>query len=319
VGLVISFGVQAHPAATGVGWTELARRVEELGFEALCVPDHPGSTSAPFVALAAAAGATSTLRLGTAVVNAGAWEPVALAAEVATLDVLSGGRAILGVGAGHTPAEWTMVGRTYPPAAERVARMVEVVDATRRLLRGETVTLDGDHVRLDGAALGWPQPPRDAVPLLVGGNGRGVLRYGARVADVVELTGTGRTLADGHSHSVEWTAAAVQERVDLIRSSAPAGRSPRLGALVQRVEVTGDRVGATAAFRAALAEIVPEEGCPTVEDLLSVPFVLIGSEDEIVEHLRALEARWGIERFVVRPDAIEALRAVVERLGRSHL
>jgi alkanesulfonate monooxygenase SsuD/methylene tetrahydromethanopterin reductase-like flavin-dependent oxidoreductase (luciferase family) len=64
--------------------------------------------------LAAAAAATSRIRLGTYVVNAGAREPLHLASEVATLDVVSGGRAVFGAGAGHTPAEWTMFGRPYP-------------------------------------------------------------------------------------------------------------------------------------------------------------------------------------------------------------
>src|SRR5207248_5767674 len=97
----------------------------------------------------AAAAVTSKVRLATAVVNAGVWDPVALAAAVATLDVISDGRAVLGVGTGHTPTEWTTVGLTYPRPAERVERLVEVVDAVRQLLAGETVTVEGQHVVLD--------------------------------------------------------------------------------------------------------------------------------------------------------------------------
>ena len=77
--------------------------MERAGFDGLYIGDHPGSGPAPFVALAAAAAVTERIQLGTCVLNAGVWDPVTLAGEVATLDVLSGRRAVLGVGAGHTP------------------------------------------------------------------------------------------------------------------------------------------------------------------------------------------------------------------------
>src|SRR4051794_8302940 len=98
----------------GRSWVQLATRCEALGLAGLYTADHPGVTPAPFVALAAAAAVSTTLELGPCVVNAGVWEPLALASEVATLDLASQGRAVLGIGAGHTPAEWTMTGRTYP-------------------------------------------------------------------------------------------------------------------------------------------------------------------------------------------------------------
>ena len=102
-------------------WLELARAVDAGGFDTLYVADHPGTLPAPFVTLAAAATVTDRIRLGTCVVNAGRWEPLALAAEVATLDVLSGGRSVLGIGAGHTPAEWSMAELEIPGPAARIA------------------------------------------------------------------------------------------------------------------------------------------------------------------------------------------------------
>lgn len=124
-------------------WLELARSAEDAGFDGLYVADHPGTSSAPFVALAAAAVVTDRIRLGTYVANAGVWNPVALANEVATLDVISGGRAILGIGAGHTPTEWTAMGRPFPSSGQRVDRMIEVVRATQALLAGDVVTFEG--------------------------------------------------------------------------------------------------------------------------------------------------------------------------------
>jgi alkanesulfonate monooxygenase SsuD/methylene tetrahydromethanopterin reductase-like flavin-dependent oxidoreductase (luciferase family) len=101
-------------------------------------------------------------------------------------------------GAGHTPVQWTMRGLAHPPSGERVDRMIEFVDATRLLLFGDEVTVIGAHVTLRGARLDAPRAQQQPVPLLVGGNGRRVLRYAAEHADVVGLFGLGRTLEDGH-------------------------------------------------------------------------------------------------------------------------
>jgi hypothetical protein len=111
--LMVSFSVQASPADTD-GWLRLAARCEAAGFDALLVADHPGSDASAFVALAAAAAVTSTIGLGSYVSNAAVREPILLATDVATLDVVSNGRARLGIGAGHTPAEWHAIGRQRP-------------------------------------------------------------------------------------------------------------------------------------------------------------------------------------------------------------
>ncbi|WP_238454015.1 LLM class flavin-dependent oxidoreductase [Micromonospora sp. ATA51] len=111
------FSVQARPA-DAASWLDLARRLEAAGFDALLAADHPGHGASPFVSLAAAAAVTSTLGLGSYVSNAGVREPILLATDVATLDMVSGGRARLGLGAGHTPAEWrpsAASGPTSPP------------------------------------------------------------------------------------------------------------------------------------------------------------------------------------------------------------
>lgn len=308
----ITFAVQAQPE-DGPSWAGLARRAEEVGFEAIAVADHPGSTASPFVALAALAPVTSSIRLGTAVLNLGLWDPLALATEVATLQILSAGRTVLGVGAGHTPAEWTAVGRDRPSPQVRAARMAEVADAAQALLRGETVTVRTTHVHLDEAELRWPRRPVDPVPLLVGGNGRDVLRYGARAAAVVELTGAGRTLPDGHLHAPRWAPEDLDRRVALVRAERRR-RPVRLGVLVQRVAVTADRADVLAAFRQDLVDLMGDDVAPSRADLAATPHVLVGTEDEIVAQLRAHRARWGLTRVTVRADAVEPLAPVIARL-----
>src|SRR5271155_3697460 len=150
-------------------WVELAKAADHSDFDCFYVADHPGSLASPFVALAAAAVVTDRVRLGTCVLNAGLKDPLTLAAELATLDALSGGRAVFGVGAGHTPMEWTMRGLEFPQAGERVDRLLELVSAVRLLLSGESVSTGGTHLRLQEAVLRGPHQIQDSIPLLVGG------------------------------------------------------------------------------------------------------------------------------------------------------
>lgn len=292
-------------------WLALAKEVEASGFDGLYVADHPGLASAPFVALAAAAAVTERIQLGTCVLNAGMWSPMELAIEVATLDLVSGGRAVLGMGAGHTPREWTAIGRPYPSASERVDRMIELTTATVALLRGEPVSHSGEHFTLDEAALTHPRPVRSPVPLSVGGNGQRVLRFGGEHADVVGVTGLGRTLDDGHSHAVDWSPAAIRRTVDTVQSSAAAtGRSPQIEALVQHIEITED------AERAA-AQLLDGVPGATADDLLAAPFVWIGTADEIRDRLRSHQNDLGIDRYMVRAHALADVRLIFEATPTS--
>jgi probable F420-dependent oxidoreductase len=273
----IRFNLQAD-LRSRTQWVALAESAETAGFETLYVADHPRSAAAPFVALAAAATVTERIRLGTYVANAGLWDPLLLATELATLDVLSEGRVVFGIGAGHTPAEWTDRDLDYPTASARVDRMIEVAIATRSWL----------------ADLGHPRPIQVPIPLLVGGNGRRVLDFAVTHADVVGINGLGATLADGHTHAVAWSNHAVDDRLAPLRGAA---RPVVIDALVQMVAITDDRE-TTARHLAAEHDLV-------AEDLLSCPYALIGTTDQIVDDLVEYRSRWGITRYTVRPSAID--------------
>ena len=105
----IAVSVQAHPADLA-SWLALARSLDSSGFRGLLLGDHPGSGASPWPALGCAAAVTRTLTLGSYVVQAGVREPMHVAAEAATLDLLAPGRVLLGIGAGHTPREWRISG-----------------------------------------------------------------------------------------------------------------------------------------------------------------------------------------------------------------
>jgi hypothetical protein len=144
-----------------------------------------------------------------------------------------------------------------------------------------------------------------------------VLRFGAEVADVVELTGLGRTLPDGHLHVPRWDPADVDHRVGLI-DRARRRREVRLGVLVQRVVVTSARADVLDEFRRGLAELMGDDLAPSPASLSETPYVLVGTEDEIVRQLHANRARWGIRRYTVREDAIESIAPIIDRLRREN-
>jgi probable F420-dependent oxidoreductase len=284
----------------------LAKEAERAGFDAFYVADHPGSLPAPFVALAAACGATERIKLGTCVANAGLWEPYTLAQEVATLDLLSGGRAVLGLGAGHTPSEWTMRGMLIPPPAHRIARLVESVSAVRSLLDGETVSVDSEFFTLTDAKL-EPSLHR-AIPLMVGGGGPRVLRFAAATADIVGVTGLAKTLPDGHHHEADWSMSALDRVFDLIRSATPESKKQiEVEALVQHIEFTDD----PQEVANRLASEIPNA---TEQDILSAPFMWIGSAQSIAAQLLEHERRWGINRYVVRHRVIPLAKEVLQHL-----
>ncbi len=304
----IKVSVQAEPRDLD-SWLSLSRQLESSGFYALLMGDHPGSGAAPWPALGAAAAVTRTLRLGTYVLQAGVREPVHAASDAATLDILAPGRVLLGLGAGHTFREWEETGRQRPAPVDRAGRLVEFVHAVAQLLDGETVTIDGRYLRLVEARLeGLPVGGR-RVGLVVGGGNRGVLQVAAACADVVGLSGLGRTLPDGQRHQVRWTGADLHQQLRLVQQEAQrAGNAPELEALVQAVIVTGDRSG-------SIEELAGRLTGASAEDVAETPFVLIGTVEEMAAQMRRQAEELHITRYVVRESAVEAMAAVLALLS----
>jgi F420-dependent oxidoreductase-like protein len=172
---------------------ELAQAAEETGYDHIWVYDHvetvprrePTHVFEAFTMLAALSQRTSRVRLGQLVTCAAYRNAGLLAKEAASLDVYSGGRLILGIGAGWFEREYQAYGWEFPSAGTRLAILDETLQVMRRLWSEETVTFDGKHVHLDGAYCD-PKPIQSLPPILVGGGGEKVtLRIEARHADQV--------------------------------------------------------------------------------------------------------------------------------------
>ena len=162
---------------------EQARLAEQLGFHGVFLPHHhlagvPYLQSVPLLGFLAAS--TRRLRLGTSVFLLPLRNPVALAEEIATLDVLSGGRIVFGVGLGYRQTEWDAFS---VPRAERVARFTESIDVMRRLWTGDAVTHAGAFGALAGARISVPPIQPGGPPLWFGAYGEPAVRRAARLAD----------------------------------------------------------------------------------------------------------------------------------------
>jgi probable F420-dependent oxidoreductase len=302
------FGLQAtgdDPPAV----VRSAREAEDAGFDIFQVGDHVGRVGSALVTLTAAALETTRIRLGTLVLNNDLHHPVTLAQELATLDLLSGGRLEVGLGAGHTFTEYAAMGVAFDPPAVRKERLAEAVEIIAALLTGGPVTFDGRHYRIEEAIT--LAPAQSAIPLLVGVNGKTALAHAAQHADIVAPTMLGRTLPDGHRHEPRWEPSRLDATMTWIRTAA-GERWPSLEihALVQAVVVTDDRFGAAEAMARRIGVPAP--------DILETPFVCLGTHEEMAAHLLACRARWGISYFTVRDiDAFAPVMPLVRAAGEQ--
>lgn len=182
------FGV-APPNTGEIGDPRMAREAaalaEEAGWDgyftwdALSLADDPPPVYDPFVVLAAAASATSSIRLGTCILVAARYPPHLLAMRLASLDVLSGGRMIVGVGLGDGGEVFSRFGGSGKAAA-RAQRLDEVLDIVTRLWAGEAVTHHSDHYQIDQFRLSARPVQQPRIPIWVGGDSPGALRRAAR-------------------------------------------------------------------------------------------------------------------------------------------
>lgn len=302
------FGVNVLHAGSRAEWTDRARKVEDLGYSVLGVPDHLAEIFAPMPAMVSAAAATKRLRIATSVLNNDFRHPVLVAREAATVDLLTDGRLELGLGAGYVKSEYDQAGLRFDLGGARVERLREAVVIVKRLLTGEPVTFAGQHYRVTNHTI-YPRPVQHPPPILVGGNGPRLLTLAAQEADVVGLTGItfgrGGTAPDLSA----WKAAVVDERVRLVRGAA-GDRYERLelNALVQRVIVTEDR-------RKTAEELMQRWAQLSAEEILQSPYALIGTVEQIVEDLHVRRQRWGISYYLTHEPYMDALAPVIARLA----
>lgn len=301
------------PVTHGADWIELIQSWESDGYDTVLFSDHfERSPVAPIPALMAAAMATTTLRIGSAVLANDFRQPAILAKELATIDLLSGGRLEVGLGAGWMLEDYEQSGIPMDPAPRRIDRMVETLDLLDEALRNEITSSSGPAYNLDGLV---PLPvtvQRPRPPLLIGGGGRRILQIAARRADIVSMNWNLRNgrfdataLPTGNEAStdqqVEWVRSAAGSRLDEIE----------LHLQVYLAEVTDDPVRAASRWCAGLGFDID------VDAVVASPHVLLGSVDQIVDKLERQRERWGFSYVSFYDSAAEAMLPVVHTLTQD--
>jgi F420-dependent oxidoreductase-like protein len=252
---------------------EQAKAAEEAGFELVTVMDHlyqihgVGQVDEPmlegWLVLAALARETSRVRLGTLVTGVTYRNPALLAKQVTTLDTISGGRAILGIGAAWNDVEHEGYGFDFPSVGERMDRLEEALAIIKSMFNEDRPTFEGRHYRIE-RALNVPRPIEPGgPPILVGGGGeQRTLRIAAKYADMTHWFPLGME---------------TLKRKDelLVRYCEEIGRDP---STIERTMAAPVVVAASEAeVNAALERVPPERR----------PFVNIGTPEQVAEGLRA--------------------------------
>jgi probable F420-dependent oxidoreductase len=301
------FGVTAPTPSAGTDWVERARRVEQLGYSILVVPDHFRDHLAPVPALTAAALATTRLRVGSLVFSNDFRHPAVLAKEAATIDVLSGGRFELGLGGGWLRAEYDQTGIPFDAPGTRIERLEEAVTIIKGLLAGERVTFAGRHYTIADLE-GRPTPvQRPHPPIAIGGGGRRTLTLAAREASIVGLVPRARRDGSGLDMT-DLSDAATREKLEWVRSAAgDRFDSLEIHALIQAVAV-GER-------RTAAADQLASRFKVARDVVLETPYVLLGTIKEMCESLRQRRERYGISYLTVFERDMEVFAPVVARLA----
>jgi probable F420-dependent oxidoreductase len=299
---------------------ESARIAEELGYHLVVFPDHfihqdPGGGHDPhtvahdaMMLAAAAAQATRKIRIGHLVLCNLFRHPAVTAQALMSLDHLSGGRLIAGLGAGWTEAEFRMTGIAFPDVATRLRMLDEALTCIRSLWTRERTTFEGEFYRLNDAVV-WPRPLQQPhPPIVIGGSGRGALRLMAKHANIANIaidTGKPAMLTlEGMSKISE---AVFRERADFVRAEAKRlGRDPGTITISNAVfSVT--LADSTDAAEATAREIGRMFGIPP-RDVPRSPIFLIGTPDQCVQELERRAAEWGVGQFIFAPGGVETIR-----------
>lgn len=288
-------------------WTAFARRAESLGYAAVYLTDHLRRGLSPIAAMATAAAATTTIRIGSYVFANDFRHPLILAREAATLDRLSGGRLDLGLGAGWLRSDYRQLGMPYDRPGLRIDRLQESFRLIRRLLSGEEVTHAGRFYRLDRARV-WPAPLQAPhPPIMIAGGGPRLLRFAAREAQIVglapQMSPAGRPMLRLASDE------ALAGRVELIRAAA----GDRFDRLELNVFVAdAGIVGGRQPVAASVAALAKSAGPAAIG---GSPYLLYGTITRLRESILRRRERSAISSYGIPARAMEAFAPLVAELA----
>ena len=281
--------------------TETARRAESIGIDTLVVPDHLIEQLSPVPAMAVIAAVSDRLRVGAFVLNNDLRHPAVLAQDLASLDVLSGGR-----------PEYEAIGLPFEPTPVRQRRLAESISVLKGCFADGPFSFSGEHYTITDYDA-YPKPvQRPHPPFLIGGGGRRTLTLAAREADIVGLAP--RILPNGVGDPASVTYAGTAEKIAWVREAA----GERFDQLELNVYPSMTAVSLTDHPRREaeeLAERLTERSGVAIsaDEVLEAPHLFIGSVDGFVDKFTRLRDELGITSFMV--GEVDELAPVVERLA----
>jgi probable F420-dependent oxidoreductase len=298
------------PRAADVGrLRDYVQEAEAAGFDYVSIQDHPYVPDFldTFTLIGTLIGQTSRLRFMTNVANLPLRPAQMLAKTSASLDLLSGGRFELGLGAGWMTPDYEQPGFPLDRPGLRIARLAEAIDIVRGLWLDVPFSYEGAHYEVNHLT-GRPVPlTPGGPPIVVGGGGEKVLRLAARVADVVALNVNLAAGVIDERAFPDGVPEVTERKLGWIRESA----GPRFGELELQVRVhlamvTDDRAG-------VIEELAPGFGL-TRPQAEQTPHALIGSVEQICDQLVERRERWGISYLGLSGDQLDAFAPVVANL-----
>ena len=213
------FGLQGRTTGPRDEWIAMVRRVEEMGFSSYLALDHFVRGLDPTASLMAAAMVSDRLRIGTLLFDNDFRHPALLAKAAASMDVLSGGRLELGIGAGWLKEEYDQTGIPFDSAGVRIERMVEAVHLIKRIFTEEhPISFAGRHYTVTDLICPPHPVQKPHPPIIIGGGSKRILTVAAQEADIVGITTRARP--DGSKDTADNTADLTAEKIGWIRDAA---------------------------------------------------------------------------------------------------
>lgn len=301
--------------ADGAGWIADVRRLESLGFDTVAVSQHVshGWQLAPLVAMAYAAAGTTRLRVLSLVLPNDLHHPALLAKDISTIDVLSGGRVEVGIGAGWQPDDYAALGLRFDTTGRRIARLDEALTVLRRYFTAEFVDFEGEHYRI-GHMEALPrcvQQPNP--PILVGAGGPRMLDLAGRAADIVGIHPSMRANTIDEAAIADLTPDRIEAKIRRVRAAADAaGRPcPVLQFNCYYVRVTDAPHGSVP--RSSWSGHIEAAG----DTLKGSPAILVGTASECAAQLLEWRDRYGITYWHLGQDVDSAARIIEELAVQS--
>ncbi len=305
---------------------DMAALAEKVGIKNAFVPDHfamesPGgaglSPDQPvweaIAILGAMAERTSTLEVGALVLCNLFRHPALTAQAVATIDRISGGRAILGLGSGWTKAEFDMTGVGFPDIKPRLRQLDESLRIIRSLWIEDRTNFEGEFYQLRDAFIPARPERQPCPPILLGGGGKGLLRIAARHADLVNIVvETGKAGTILLSEVAKLAEDAFRKKVDFVREEANGhDREIRISTtgfmtILTDTEEQGDQMAAAVASGFGLDPAAARR----------MPISLVGTPSQWIAELQRREKEWGLDHMVLS-GGLDA--ATLERVGKEVL